>query len=279
LFSENQFCSLYVWDLIRLTRWVFWYEFFYQTFFILSIDFLPIFETQFCPTRFAIKFLFITVRAERKVRLCVILFYFFSRRILICLAWNLSLFVWNSSRFLCKILGKNYFGRIFHKFCANQGYHLPKLMKFCPTFCNFILGLYCVEKVHTSAFICCLHPSKEARPYRNHKKKIWEEKPGRFVFEEPVFLSLGLGLTTPHSLGILVWNFYHTFVIVSIEFWLRFEPQIRPTTFAISFLFITVRAKRKVCLCVKLFKFFPRLILIRFAWNLSRFFPKFSRDS
>jgi len=28
----------------------------------------------------------------------------------------------------------------------------------------FILGPYCAEKVHTSTSICCLHPSKEARP-------------------------------------------------------------------------------------------------------------------
>ena len=59
---------------------------------------------------------------------------------------------------------KNYFGRIFQKFCANQGYPLPKLVKFRPTFFNFILGPYCAEKIHTSSFICCLHPSKEAGP-------------------------------------------------------------------------------------------------------------------
>jgi len=34
-----------------------------------------------------------------------------------------------------------------------------------------------------------------------------------------------------------------------MEFWLRFEPQIRPTRLAINFLLITVRAKRKVRLC------------------------------
>jgi len=28
LFSENQFCSLSVWDLLRLTPWVFWFEIF-----------------------------------------------------------------------------------------------------------------------------------------------------------------------------------------------------------------------------------------------------------
>jgi len=31
-------------------------------------------------------------------------------------------------------------------------------------FLQFIMGLYCVEKVHTSTFICGLHPGKEARP-------------------------------------------------------------------------------------------------------------------
>ena len=39
-----------------------------------------------------------------------------------------------------------------------------KLVKFRLTFCNFILGSYCAEKIHTSTFICCLHPGKEARP-------------------------------------------------------------------------------------------------------------------
>ena len=43
---------------------------------------------------------------------------------------------------------------------------------------------------------------------------------------------------------------------VSIEFWLRFEPKIRPTRLAIIFLLITARAERKVRLCVKLFDFF-----------------------
>ena len=68
--------------------------------------------------------------------------------------------------------------------------------------------------------------------------------------------TLGLGFTTPNSLGILVLNFYQAFVTVSIEFWLRFEPHIRPTGLAINFLFVTARAERKVRLCVKLFDFF-----------------------
>jgi len=71
--------------------------------------------------------------------------------------------------------------------------------------------------------------------------------------------------------GVLFWNFYHAFVTVSIEFWLNFEPQIRPTRLEINFLLITDKAKRKVRLCVKLFDFLHRWILIRLTWNLSRF--------
>jgi len=75
------------------------------------------------------------------------------------------------------------------------------------------------------------------------KRRYGEEKPGRFVFWKPVLFILGVGLTTSYSLGILVWNFYQTFVTVSIKFWLRFEPQIRSTRLAINFLFITVSAE------------------------------------
>jgi len=60
----------------------------------------------------------------------------------------------------------------------------------------------------------------------------------------------------PYSLGILVITFYQAFVTVSIEIWLRFEPQIRPTGLAINFLFVTAKAGRMVRLCVKLFDFF-----------------------
>ncbi len=105
------------------------------------------------------------------------------------------------------------------------------------------------------------------------KRRYGEEKPGPSVFGKPVLFTLGLGLTTPYSLGIFVWICYQTFVSVSFEFWLSCEPQIRPTRLAIYFLFITVRAERKVRLCVKLFDFFRWWILIRLTWNLSHFVP------
>jgi len=54
---------------------------------------------------------------------------------------------------------------------------------------------------------------------------------------------------------------------------MRFEPQTRPTRFAINFLFISVRAEKKVRLCVKLFDFLPGWIVIRLTWNLTRLVP------
>ena len=60
---------------------------------------------------------------------------------------------------------------------------------------------------------------------------------------------------------------------MSIEFWLRFEPQIRATRLAISLILITTRAERKARSCVKLFDFFRGWILLRLNWNLSRYVP------
>ena len=57
---------------------------------------------------------------------------------------------------------------------------------------------------------------------------------------------------------------------MSVEFWLRFEPQICPTRLAINFLFVIARAERKVRLCAKLFDSFRGWILLRLTWNMSQ---------
>ena len=94
-----------------------------------------------------------------------------------------------------------------------------------------------------------------------------------FCFRKTSFVYSRSGTYYALLLGFCAWNFYQTFVTMSIEFWLGFEPQIPPTRLAINFSFITARAERKDCLCVKLFDVFPRWILIRLTWNLSRFVP------
>ena len=66
---------------------------------------------------------------------------------------------------------------------------------------------------------------------------------------------------------------------MSVEFWLRFKLQIRPTRFAINLLFITARAERKVRSCVKLFGFFSWVNTHTFDLKPVAFCPKFSVDS
>ena len=234
---------------------------FYRTFVIVSTEFWLKFEPQNPPTRLAINFLFITFMAERMVRLCVKLFDFFPRWVLIRLTWNCRVL---SMDILTWDFRKKLFREIFSEIlCKPRLYLVPKLVKFHPSFWNFILPPYWVEKIHKDTLIYYLHPGNEAAPLTNYKKTIRERKARTFSFRKTISFTLGLGLTTPYSLSILVWTFYRTFAILSNEFWLRFKPQIRPTRFAINFLIITTRAERKVRLCVKLFDFYCKWILIR----------------
>jgi len=159
---------------------------FYQTVVIVSTEFWLRFELQIRPTRCAINFLFITARAERKVLCvwnCLILFLGEYSSVWPEICRVLSQIQW---KFLRGISGKNHFGRIFQKFCANQSYPIAKLVKFRPTFCNFFPGPYCAEKILTSTFLCCLHPGKEARPY----KKDTGKKSQDVLFSENRFCSL-----------------------------------------------------------------------------------------
>jgi len=121
------------------------------------------------------------------------------------------------------------------------------------------IGLKKITQVFS--YVVCTQVRRHI-PKQITKRRYGEEKLGRFVFGKRVLFTLGLGLTTPYSLCILVWNLYQAFDTVSVEFWLRFEPQIRPTRFAMIFLLLTDMAERKVRLFVKVFYFFPRWILI-----------------
>ena len=106
-----------------------------------------------------------------------------------------------------------------------------------------------------------------------------EDRPGRFVFGKPVLFTLGLGLTTPYSLGIFVWNFYQTFITVSIEFWMRFEPQIRVTRLAINFLFITAMAETEGSFLCETVWFLSWVSSHPFKLKFIAFCPKFNIDS
>ena len=66
---------------------------------------------------------------------------------------------------------------------------------------------------------------------------------------------------------------------MSFEFWLRFEPQIRPTIFAINYIVITVKAESKVRLCAKLFDLFSWVNTHLFDLKFVAFCAKLSGDS
>jgi len=184
-----------------------------QTFATVSIEFWLIFEPQICPTRLAISFLLITSWAKRKVRSCVKLFDFFRGWIFICLTWNLSCFAQNSAEILTWITLKTISGEFFRNFLA---YKL-KLVKFRPTFCNFYSASVLRWKKITQVLSYVIWTHVRRHVHKRITKRMYrKEKLGRFVFGKPILFTLGLGLTTLYSLGVLVWNLYQTFVTVFI---------------------------------------------------------------
>jgi len=261
---ENLFCSLSVWNLFRLTPWVFLSEFFTRRSSLCLLRFHP----QIRPTRLAINSLFITARAERKVRLCVKLFDFFVGEYS-----SVGPEIW---LFCPKFSGDSYVefqektisGEFFRNFVQTKDILYLNLWNFA------LLSeiLFCVriapkKFTQVPSYVVCTQVRRHVLKQIT-ERRYGVEKPRRFVFGKPVLFTLDLGFTTPYSWNILVWNFYQTFVTVSTEFCLRFEPQVRPTRFAINSLFITARAESKVLLGVKLFHFFRGWILIRLTWNL-----------
>jgi len=190
------------------------------------------------------------------------------------LTWNLSRFVPSSVKILTRNIRKKPFRENFSEILCKPKLSSSKTCEILPYFLQFFSGSVFRWRRFTQAlsYVVCTQAGRHVHK-RITKGRYGEEKPGRFVFGKPVSVTLGLGHTGPYSFGILVWNFYQIFVIVSIEFWLIFEPKNRPPRFVINFLFMTARTKRKVHLCVKLFDFFPSWILIRLTWNLSRVVP------
>ena len=95
-------------------------------------------------------------------------------------------------RFLGGISGKNYSGRIFQKFCANQGYPLPKLVKFRPNLCNFILSPYCAEKNSHKHFRMLFAPRTGGTSINESQKEDTGKKSQDVLFLENRFCSLSV---------------------------------------------------------------------------------------
>jgi len=143
---ENRFCSLSVWDLLRLTPWVFFQKF------------LP--EIRHCVYWVLAEIWASDSSHKIGNKFCIRHCQCWKEGSFVCeTIWILFVGEYSSVwpeicrgfseihvRFLGGISGINYSGRIVQKFCANQGYRLPEHVKFRPNFCNFILGPYCAEK-------------------------------------------------------------------------------------------------------------------------------------
>jgi len=91
-------------------------------------------------------------------------------------------------RFLGGISGKNYSGRIFQKFCANQGYSLPKLVKFRPNLCNFIMGPYCAEKNSHRNFRMLFAPRQGGTSVNEWEKEDTGKNSRTFCFPKTGFV-------------------------------------------------------------------------------------------
>jgi len=99
-------------------------------------------------------------------------------------------------------------GPFYLNFVKNQGYPLAKFVKFRHTLYNFIRCPYCVEKLQkkiTQVLSCIVGTLLRRHVHKKFTKRRYrEEKSGHFVFGKSILFTLGLGLTTPYSLGLLV---------------------------------------------------------------------------
>ena len=173
---------------------------------------------------------------------------------------NLSRFLPNLVKILMWNFSKKLFWKKFLKFCEKPRVSSTKIYVISPYSLQFYSGFilrWKILKKFTQVLSYVLFTQLGRHVHKQIKKQgIGKKIQDAFFFEKPVLFTLGLGLITPYSLGLFVWDIYHTFFIVCANFWLSFDPQIRPTRFAINFLFNTVKGERKVRLCVKLFDFF-----------------------
>ena len=213
-----------------------------------------------------IKFLFITDRAERKVRLCVKLFYFFRWWILICLTWNLSHFVPNS----VDIPGWNFrkktiLGEFFRNFVQTKAILYRNLWNSgLISAILFWVRIALKNFTQVLSYVVCTQVRRHVHK-KNHKKKLRGRKTRTFCFRKTSFV---------HSRS----RTYYALLLG--YFGLEFLPEIRHFVYWVlaeiwapilshkignKFLFIIARVERKVRLCLKLFDFFRVWKLIRFT--------------
>jgi len=275
LVSENQFVSLSVWDLLRLTSCVFWSEIFTR-------------RSSLCLLSFGWD---LSPKSSHKIDNIVFNNHYEGRKegSFVCeIGWFFScantqpfdkfvaFFPKFSGDSYVEFQEKNISGEFYWNFVQTKVILYQNLWNYALLSAIFILGPYCAEKVQTSTLVCCLHPGKAARPQKNHKKAIWGWKSRTFCFWKTSFVHSRSGTYYALLLGCFglkfLPDFRHCINWVLAEIWGPDWSQEIGNKFFIDH----CRAERKVRLCVKLFDSFCGRHL--FDLKFVAFCPKFSGD-
>ena len=212
------------------------------------------------------------------VWICLIIFLLNTRPFELIFVAFRPKFYWDSSiRFQKEII----FGKCSRNFLQSKALLFPDLRNFChvSTILFWVhIVLKSFENTYTSTFTRLLYPFKEVRPKWKHRIRYKEEKPGCFVFWKtsfPVLFTLGPRLITPYSLGVVIWCFYQTLLIVCIEVWLTFELEMPSTIFAMIFFIHHCHDRKEGLFLFEIFLSFSNWIFVWLSWNFPRFIPNF----
>jgi len=164
LFSQNQFCSLLVWDLLRLTPWVFWCEILrnvrHYVYCVLADIWAPD-----SSHKLGNKYFIDHCQGLKEGSfVCETVWFFswvnthpFDLKFFAFVPNSGDILTWNSRK-------KLFWGNFLEIFVQTNAFLYRNLKNFALLSAIFILRPYCAEKIHASTFICFFHPYKEARP-------------------------------------------------------------------------------------------------------------------
>jgi len=100
---------------------------------------------------------------------------------------------------------KNLFLENFSEILCKPRLSPTKTFEISPYFLQLLFWVRIVLKEFTQvlSYVVCTKVRRHVQK-RSRIRRYGEENPGRFVFGKPVLFTLGLGLTTPYSSGVLV---------------------------------------------------------------------------
>jgi len=96
-------------------------------------------------------------------------------------------------------------GEFFRNFVENQGYLLYRRLRNIALLSAILFWVRIALKKFTQvpSYVVCTQVRRHVHKQIT-KRRCGEEKPKRSVFGKPLLFTLGLGLTTPYSLGVWV---------------------------------------------------------------------------